>query len=228
MSGPGLFDRSTEAGLRSRLVEVSRQMVEQRLNRGTSGNAGVRLGDHLLVTPSGVPAADLAPEDMVAVDFSGQVLSGGRPSSEWRLHRDVLAERPDMHAVVHAHSPFATSLACMGHDLPPFHYMIAVAGGRTIRCAPYALFGSQALSDLALAALQGRKACLLANHGMVALGRDLDEALALAIEVESLCEMYWRACQLGAPAILSDAQMDEVIARFGQYRRQQGDKGTSP
>jgi len=228
MSGPGLFDRSTEAGLRRRLVEISRQMVEQRLNRGTSGNAGVRLGDHLLVTPSGVPAADLAPEDMVAVDFSGQVLSGGRPSSEWRLHRDVLAERPDMHAVVHAHSPFATSLACMGHDLPPFHYMIAVAGGRTIRCAPYALFGSQALSDHALAALQGRKACLLANHGMVALGRDLDEALALAIEVESLCEMYWRACQLGAPAVLSDAQMDEVIARFSQYGRQPGDEERSP
>ena len=228
MSGPGLFDRSTEAGLRSQLVEVSRLLVEQRLNRGTSGNAGARLGDHLLVTPSGVPAADLAPEDMVALDFSGQVLGGGRPSSEWRLHRDVLAARPDMHAVVHTHSPFATSLACLGHDLPPFHYMIAVAGGRTIRCAPYALFGSQALSDHALAALQGRKACLLANHGMVALGRDLDEALALAIEVESLCEMYWRACQLGAPAVLSDAQMDEVIARFSQYGRQPGDEERSP
>ena len=136
----------------------------------------------------------------------------------------MLAARPDVHAVIHTHAPFATSLACLGQDVPPFHYMIAVAGGRTIRCAAYALFGTQALSDQAVLALQARKACLLANHGMVALGCDLDEALALSIEVESLCEMYWRACQLGAPQILSDAQMDEVIARFKHYGRQAGDE----
>lgn len=213
-----------EGRLRRRLVDVSRQLVASGLNRGTSGNAGVRLGDGLLVTPSGVPADELSPEDMVALDFSGQVHGNGRPSSEWRLHRDVLAARPDVHAVIHTHAPFATSLACLGQDVPPFHYMIAVAGGRTIRCAAYALFGTQALSDQAVLALQARKACLLANHGMVALGCDLNEALALSIEVESLCEMYWRACQLGAPQILSDAQMDEVIARFKHYGRQAGDE----
>ena len=213
-----------EGRLRRRLVDVSRQLVASGLNRGTSGNAGVRLGEGLLVTPSGVPADELSPEDMVALDFSGQVHGSGRPSSEWRLHRDVLAARPDVHAVIHTHAPFATSLACLGQDVPPFHYMIAVAGGRTIRCAAYALFGTQALSDQAVLALQARKACLLANHGMVALGCDLDEALALSIEVESLCEMYWRACQLGAPQILSDAQMDEVIARFKHYGRQAGDE----
>lgn len=213
-----------EGRLRRRLVDVSRQLVASGLNRGTSGNAGVRLGDGLLVTPSGVPADELSPEDMVALDFSGQVHGSGRPSSEWRLHRDVLAARPDVHAVIHTHAPFATSLACLGQDVPPFHYMIAVAGGRTIRCAAYALFGTQALSDQAVLALQARKACLLANHGMVALGCDLDEALALSIEVESLCEMYWRACQLGAPQILCDAQMDEVIARFKHYGRQAGDE----
>lgn len=213
-----------EGRLRRRLVDVSRQLVASGLNRGTSGNAGVRLGEGLLVTPSGVPADELSPEDMVALDFSGQVHGKGRPSSEWRLHRDVLAARPDVHAIIHTHAPFATSLACLGQDVPPFHYMIAVAGGRTIRCAAYALFGTQALSDQAVLALQARKACLLANHGMVALGCDLDEALALSIEVESLCEMYWRACQLGAPRILSDAQMDEVIARFKHYGRQAGDE----
>jgi L-fuculose-phosphate aldolase len=213
-----------EGRLRRRLVDVSRQLVASGLNRGTSGNAGVRLGDGLLVTPSGVPADELSPEDMVALDFSGQVHGSGRPSSEWRLHRDVLAARPDVHAVIHTHAPFATSLACLGQDVPPFHYMIAVAGGRTIRCAAYALFGTQALSDQAVLALQARKACLLANHGMVALGCDLDEALALSIEVESLCEMYWRACQLGAPQILCDAQMDEVIARFKHYGLQAGDE----
>jgi len=213
------MEQAFEARQRRKLVDVSRRLALLGLNRGTSGNAGVRLGARLLITPSGVPAEALSPESMVILDVEGQVLGTGRPSSEWRLHCDVLAARPDVNAVIHTHSPFATSLACLGQDVPPFHYMIAVTGGSTLRCAPYALFGTQALSDQAVQALQGRKACLLANHGMVALGRDLDEALALAVEVESLCEMYWRACQLGAPRILSDAQMDEVIDRFRHYGR---------
>ena len=219
-----MFEGSVDEPLRRSLVAVSRQLVALGLNRGTAGNASARLGERLLLTPSGVPAYELSPEDMVMLDAQGQVLGAGRPSSEWRLHRDVLAARPEAHAVIHTHSPFATSLACLGQDVPPFHYMIAVAGGRTIRCATYALFGTQALSDQAVQALRGRKACLLANHGLVALGRDLDEALALAIEVESLCEMYWRACQLGAPRILSDAQMDEVIDRFRHYGRNRMDE----
>lgn len=219
-----MFEETVEEPLRRKLVAVSRQLVALGLNRGTAGNAGVRLGERLLVTPSGVPADELSPEDMVMLDAQGRVLGTGRPSSEWRLHRDVLAARPEVHAVIHTHSPFATSLACLGQDVPPFHYMIAVTGGSTLRCAPYALFGTQALSDQAVQALRGRKACLLANHGMVALGRDLDEALALAVEVESLCEMYWRACQLGAPQILSDTQMEEVIDRFRHYGRNRADE----
>ena len=225
MHTPAAMPADTEAVLRQDLVDVSRQLVALGLNRGTSGNAGVRLGERLLVTPSGVPAAKLMPQDMVLLDFSGAVLGPGRPSSEWRLHRDVLAARPEVQAVIHTHSPFATSLACLGMDLPPFHYMIAAAGGHTIRCAPYALFGTQALSDRALAALDDRKACLLANHGLVALGKDLDEALALSVEVESLCEMYWRASQIGAPVILSDAQMDDVIEKFKHYGRRTGGEG---
>ncbi len=205
-----MFEETVEEPLRRKLVAVSRQLVALGLNRGTAGNAGVRLGERLLVTPSGVPADELSPEDMVILDGQGRVLGAGRPSSEWRLHRDVLAARPEVHAVIHTHSPF--------------HYMIAVTGGNTLRCAPYALFGTQALSDQAVQALRGRKACLLANHGMVALGRDLDEALALAVEVESLSEMYWRACQLGAPQILSDAQMEEVIDRFRHYGRNRADE----
>jgi L-fuculose-phosphate aldolase len=206
-----------EARLRSAMVEVSLVLEARGLNRGTSGNVGVRCGDRLLVTPSGVPARELAPQAMVLLAMSGEVLGPGRPSSEWRFHRDILASRPDLHAVVHVHSPFATTLACLGLEVPPFHYMIAAAGGTTIRCAPYALFGTQALSDHALAALQDRKACLLANHGMIAAGRDLAQSLALCIEVESLCEQYWRARQIAEPAHLSPAQMAQVLEKFKTY-----------
>ena len=154
---------------------------------------------------------------MVLLAASGEVIGAGRPSSEWRFHRDILMSRPDLGGIVHVHSPFATTLACLGLEIPPFHYMIAVAGGATIRCAPYALFGTQALSNHALAALHDRKACLLANHGMIAAGRELEDALALCVEVESLCEQYWRALQIGQPKLLSDAQMAEVMQKFKSY-----------
>ena len=206
------------------MVEISLELVTLGLNRGTSGNVGVRSGDRILVTPSGVPARELTARGMVELTAAGDVVGAGRPSSEWRFHRDILASRPDVNAVVHVHSPFATTLACLGLDIPPFHYMIAAAGGSTIRCAPYALFGSQALSDLALAALQDRLACLLANHGMIAVGRDLAHALAVCVEVESLCEQYWRARQIAEPPHLSQAQMAEVLARFQTYGNR-GDAG---
>jgi L-fuculose-phosphate aldolase len=208
---------SDELALRHALVETSRQLLAQGLNRGTSGNVGVRCGDGLLVTPSGVPVPELTAEGMVRLDFGGTVLAGERPSSEWRFHRDILAARPDVQAVVHTHAPFSTTLACLRQGVPAFHYMIAAAGGKDIRCAPYALFGTQELSDHALAALEGRRACLLANHGMIAVGRDLQSALALAVEVESLCEQYWRALQIGQPHLLDDAQMDAVIEKFKDY-----------
>ncbi len=207
--------------LRGDIVAAARRLDALGLNRGTSGNIGHRAGPSFFVTPSGVPVDELSPDAIVEMDFSGAIRGAGNPSSEWRIHRDILAARPEINAVVHTHSRYATSLACLHRDIPPFHYMIAVAGGDTIRCAPYALFGSQALSDLALVALEDRKACLLGNHGQIALGRDLAEALAVAVEVESLCAQYWTALQLGQPHLLSGAQMLEVLEKFKGYGRRQ-------
>ena len=205
--------------LRAQIIDACRRMEASGLNRGTSGNVSCRDGDHFLVTPSGVPVEKMTPAGVVAVGFDGQVIGPGKPSSEWHFHRDILQARPDIHAVVHTHSPHATALACLREDLPPFHYMIAIAGGDTVRCAPYALFGTEALSQHAVAALDGRKACLLANHGLIALGRDLDEALSVAIEIESLCGQYLLARQVGKPALLSAADMRAVIEKFQHYGR---------
>ena len=206
---------------RENLLSIAQKLIKTGLNKGTAGNASVRLqencSDGFLVTPSGMAIQDMSAASMVQMQFDGSYEQGKIPSSEWRFHRDILVSRADMNAVVHIHSMFATTLACLHKDIPPFHYMIAVVGGDTIRCAPYALFGSQALSDNALAALIGRKACLLANHGMIALGRDLDDALAVTVEVENLCEQYWRALQLGEPHILSEAEMREVFQQFKGY-----------
>ena len=206
---------------RENLLSIAQKLIETGLNKGTAGNASVRLkengSDGFLVTPSGMAVEDMGAASMVQMQFDGSYEQGKIPSSEWRFHRDILISRADINAVVHTHSMFATTLACLHKDIPPFHYMIAVVGGDTIRCAPYALFGSQALSDNALAALIDRKACLLANHGMIALGRDLDDALAVTVEVENLCEQYWRALQLGEPHILSEAEMREVFQQFKGY-----------
>jgi len=199
------------------MVGAVRRLSAEGLNRGTSGNVGVRLPHSFLVTPSGVPAEDMLPEALVEMDYSGAVLAGGKPSSEWRIHRDILLARADVGAVVHTHSRYATTLACLQRDVPAFHYMIAAAGGDSVRCTPYALFGSQELSDLALQALTGRSACLLGNHGMLALGADLRAALALTVEVEALCEQYWSALQLGQPNLLSTAQMQAVLEKFKTY-----------
>jgi L-fuculose-phosphate aldolase len=205
--------------LREQLLATTRKLSELGLNRGTAGNVSVRDGDGLLITPSGMPVEAMTPYDMVQMDFDGKAQGSRPPSSEWRFHRDILARRPEVGAVIHTHSMFATTLACLRRDVPPFHYMIALTGGDSIRCAPYALFGTQALSDAALAALQGRKACLLANHGMISLGRDLDDALAVTVEVETLSEQYWRTLQAGGPALLTEQQMAEAIEQFKGYGR---------
>ena len=206
---------------RKNLLKIAQKLIETGLNKGTAGNASVRLKENgiegFLVTPSGMAVEDMSAVSMVQMAFDGSYEADKIPSSEWRFHRDILASRTDVNAIVHTHSMFATTLACLHKDIPPFHYMIAVVGGDTIRCAPYALFGSQALSDNALEALEDRKACLLANHGMIALGRDLDDALAVTIEVENLCEQYWRALQLGEPYILTEAEMREVFQQFKGY-----------
>lgn len=208
------------------IVAAMRRLEATGLNRASSGNCSVRDGNTFWITPSGVPTSDLQANAIVPVGLDGQPLSCPphdpttrrlAPSSEWRFHRDLYAHRPELQAVVHTHSPFATSLACLHRDIPAFHYMIAVAGGNTIRCAPYALFGTQELSDYALTAMQDRKACLLANHGMIAAGSSLDDAMRVAIEVESLCEQYWRTLQIGAPHLLSEAQMAEVMEKVKTY-----------
>ncbi len=205
------------------LLSIARKLSELGLNKGTSGNCSVRFDEGFLVTPSGMAVQEMTPRDMVYMDFNGQAEKGKKPSSEWRFHRDILKNRPDMGAVIHTHSMFATTMACLHKEIPPFHYMIAVAGGDTIRCAPYALFGTQALSDHAVSALHERKACLLANHGMIALGKDLGDALAVAVEVENLCEQYWRLLQITAnPSLLSEAQMCEVFQQFKGYGKWAG------
>jgi L-fuculose-phosphate aldolase len=205
--------------LREQLLQTTRKLTELGLNRGTSGNVSVRDGDGFLVTPSGIAAENMAVRDLVWMDFTGRVEGERAPSSEWRFHRDILHSRSEVGAVVHAHSTFAATLACLRREIPPFHYMIALAGGGSIRCAPYALFGTQMLSDAALDALEGRKACLLANHGMIAVGRDLDDALAVAVEVETLSEQYWRALQAGGPVLLTEQEMAEAIEQFKGYGR---------
>jgi L-fuculose-phosphate aldolase len=204
--------------LRLAVVATARKMNALGINRGKSGNVSARVRDGFLVTPSALPYDRTEPEDVVLIADDGTPRGRRRPSSEWRFHRDIYAARDEVRAIVHTHSPFATTLACLDRGIPAFHYMVAVAGGDDIRCAPYATFGTQALSDRAVAALDGRKACLLSHHGMIALGGSLDAALALAVEVETLAEMYWRGLQVGEPALLPADEMREVRQRFAAYR----------
>ena len=240
---------ATEDLARAALIDAARRMNPLGINTGRAGNLSLRWhrggAEGMLITPTALPYDALEPDDIVWValadDGTGGIEQGldvdadlapdwparsdgrHRPSSEWRLHRDLLATRPDIAAVVHTHSPYATTLACLpnvsAEGVPPFHYMIAVAGGMSIRCAPYATFGTRALSDAACAALVERRACLLAQHGMVALGASIGAALELAVDVEALCRMYWQALQVGTPALLDQTECARVMARFDRYRR---------
>lgn len=213
---------------RRRLIDAALAMQAAGLNRGTAGNVSLRergsekgnSSDGFYITPTGMTYAALTPDDIPYMTLAGEISGQRKPSSEWRLHRDLYAARPEAGAVLHAHSPFAVSLACLRCDIPPFHYMIARFGGDTVRCSRYEIFGSQELSAAALAAMTDRHACLLANHGLLVAGRDLDHALALAGELEELCEQYWRACQLGDPALLSPAEMAAVLEKFKTYGQQ--------
>ena len=210
--------------LRVSLASLARESVHCGLNQGTSGNVSVRSREGFLITPSGQNMAALTADDMVEMNLAGEVVGEGvdncRPSSEWRFHRDIYTTFPEAEAIVHAHSPFAVALACLRRDMPAFHYMVAIAGGVDILCAAYATFGTQALSDAVLAALQDRRACLMANHGLLAWGRNLPGALALANEVEALCGQYLRACQVGEPVLLSEVDMQEVLEKFKDYGSQ--------
>jgi len=206
--------------LRADLIAAARALQPAGLNKGTSGNVSVRNGDGFLITPTGLAYDSLVPDDIPRMALDGTWTGKRKPSSEWRFHRDLYATRPEVGAVLHAHSPFAVSLACLRRDIPPFHYMIARFGGDTVRCASYAIFGSQELSTAAMRAMDGRRCCLLANHGLLVAGRDLAEAFALAVELEELCEQYWRACQIDTPVLLTAAEMSAVLEQFKGYGQQ--------
>lgn len=208
------------AKLRRAVIETCLKMNALGINQGTSGNASVRTKEGFLITPSGIPYEETAPKQIVAMTLDGEVRSDWKPSSEWRMHRDIYAARPEAQAVVHTHAVHATALSCLRLEVPSFHYMIAAAGGSSLRCATYATFGTEALSRNMLKALEDRRACLLANHGMICFGPSLDKALWLAGEVETLCRQYIAAKQLGEPTLLSQAEMKRVLALFQDYGKQ--------
>ncbi len=206
-----------EDGLRLQLVAMLQRLDALGLNRGSAGNLSHRIGAGMLITPTGMGADDIRPQDMVWLGDDGTLRGDWQPSSEWHFHRAIYQTRPDLHAVVHTHSVNATALACLDRGLPAFHYMVAVAGGDSVPCTPYHTFGTQALSAAVADALRDRQACLLAHHGLVAAGASLAQAMKIAIEVEALCEISLKALAVGQPTLLDAAQMGEVIEKFRSY-----------
>lgn len=206
-----------EKQCRQDLIDHCKKLNSSGLNQGTSGNISIRFEDGLLISPSGFPYEDLTPSDIVFVEMNGRAHGKNKPSSEWRFHRDILQQRAEFNAVVHAHPTYCTALAIMGADIPAVHYMIAAFGGSTVRCAPYEIFGSDELSKVALAALEDRKACLLAHHGMIAAGANIEQAFWLAEELETLARQFHAARQIGTPPVLSDQQIADVAAKFSGY-----------
>lgn len=206
--------------LRRAIIATCREMNRLGINQGRSGNVSVRVPEGFLITGSGIVYETMAPRHVVGMDLDGGYRGEVLPSSEWRMHLDLMRTRPDAEAVVHTHSTYATALSCLRLGIPAFHYMVAVAGGPDISCADYATFGTEALSRHMLTAIEGRSACLLANHGVIVLGRSLEDALARAVEVEMLAKQYWVARTLGAPVVLDAAEMAVVLARFRSYGQQ--------
>ena len=202
--------------LRTEMVDICRRMNSSGINQGTAGNLSARIDGGFLITPTSLPYERMGPEDIVEMDFDGTYAGKHRPSSEWRFHRDILKNRRDIDVVLHCHSVYATTLAVHHKNIPSFHYMTGVAGGTDIRCSPYATFGTQQLSDNALEALEDRLACLLGQHGQISLGKNLEHALWLAIEVETLSRLYVQALTIGDPPILSDEEMGRVIQQMRQ------------
>ena len=206
--------------LRQLLIETALAMNSSGLNQGTSGNLSVRYEDGMLITPTGMNYSALSPDDIVWMDFDGGIKGKRKPSSEWRFHADIYRHRSEANAVLHAHPVNCAVLACVGKGIPAFHYMVAVAGGKDIRCADYATYGTPALSASILKALEGRKACLMAHHGVTCFEKDLPGALALAIEVEHLATVYSRILAMGEVDILPDSEMDTVLKKFSSYGKQ--------
>jgi len=209
-----------EATLRTELVDACRKMNQLGINRGTSGNISVRCGDGLLISPTGTPYDQLTPGHVVLMRWDGSFDGDVLPSSEWRFHRDLLLARLDLNAVVHTHSTHATAVAILERDIPAIHYSIAAAGGDTIRCAPYEIFGSQELADEVLKAMADRRACLLAHHGQITAHTSIAKALALAVTVEELARLYLLCLPMGTPPVLSRQQMLDVLEKYKTYGQQ--------
>lgn len=207
----------SEENARQAIINACLTINSTGINQGTAGNISVRWKDGLLITPSGLPYDEMTCDDIVFMCMDGSYEHRLAPSTEWRVHSDILRERQEVNAVVHAHPIHATAFAICGMEIPAVHYMIAAAGGPSIRCAPYAPFGTEALSRAVLKALRGRTCALLANHGMVATGRDLREAMWLAVEVETLCKQYAVALQVGTPRVLKDGEVQVAIEKFKDY-----------
>ncbi len=202
------------------LFQSSLILNQKGLNHGATGNLSCRSNNAFIITPSGINLEDLDAEAMVEVGINGKIInskSNYKPSSEWLFHRDIYASRDDINAIVHTHSVFSSTLSVLGESIPSFHYMIAVAGGDSIRCSDYALFGTQELSNNIIVAMEQRKACLISNHGMIAIGKNLNEATNIAIEVEHLAQIYVQAKMIGTPKILNDSHMIDVIDKFKTY-----------
>jgi L-fuculose-phosphate aldolase len=208
---------------RKAVIKTCLAMNEMGINQGTSGNVSVRTEEGFLITASGVPYRKMKPEHVVEMDLEGGYRGSYLPSTEWRMHLDIFRARPEAQAVVHVHSTYATALACLRKEVPAFHYMIGIAGGTTLRVSDYAEFGTQALSDTMLKAMQGRSACLLANHGQIAFGDSLEKALWRAGEVEAICHQFWAASLLAKPVVLGETEMASVLKRFGSYGKQPSD-----
>ena len=206
-----------ESERRADLVAALRRLDERGLNRGSTGNLSHRLGEGMLITPTGMGADELGAEDLVWQGWDGSRRGAWAPSSEWHFHQALYRARPELMAVVHTHSPQATALACLERPLPAFHYMVAIAGGDNVPCTPYHLFGTEALSLAVAAAMAERDACLLGHHGLVAAGRTLERALKVAIEIEALCGIYLQALAVAEPRTLSATQMADVLEKFRTY-----------
>ena len=209
----------TEAELRSTVVAAVQRLDTLGMNRGSTGNVSARHGKGMLITPTGMGADGLTPQDLVWLGFDGSMQGDWQPSSEWHFHQAAYLARPELNAVVHTHSTHAAALACLRRPLPAFHYMVAVAGGDSVPLVPYFTFGTEALSEAVALALQGRDACLLANHGLVAAGATVAQAMKVVQEIESLCEVYLKALAVGEPVLLGAAEMAVVIDKFGSYGR---------
>lgn len=208
----------TENEARQQMVDAMRALDARGLNRGTAGNLSVRFGAGMFVTPSGVTPDRLTPEAMVFVDADGSVAPGAaRPSSEWRMHMGLYQRRADAQAIVHCHARHSTILACAHREIPPLHYMVAVGGGASVPVAPYATFGSDELAGNVAATLDGRRACLMANHGLIALGPSLPVAMAIAEEIEEQAAVYCGTLAIGGPKLLDCAEMDRILDAFERY-----------